>query len=75
MVAYPKVISLSLSYQRLVEPLFATRQINEALSGSKLLKLAITNSELDFSIVPFLTQQRGCLKELVLTGNTFYDFE
>lgn len=29
------------------------------------------NSELDFSILRFLTQLRG-LKELVLTGNSFY---
>lgn len=37
-----------------------------------LVKLKVSNSELDFSIVPFLTQMRGNLRELILTGNTFY---
>ena len=36
-----------------------------------LLKLKLCNSELDFSVLVFVTQFRG-LKELVLTGNSFY---
>lgn len=74
LVLYPKLVSLSLGYQRLIEPVILdSRPIQEA--QTRLLKLSIHNSELDFSIVPFLTQQRGCLRELILTGNTFYQMD
>ena len=72
LTAYERVASLNISYQTLLQP-FEDQQPCSIQVSRNLLKLKVSNSELDFSIVPFLTQMRGSLRELILTGNTFYN--
>lgn len=50
----------------------ATKLETPIYVARNLIKLKLGNSELDLSVIAFLIQLRGTLKELVLTGNSIH---